>query len=106
MAFRYGGDEFAIILPQSTTHDAFVVAERVRGHIATEMSKKDIKISASLGLASWPGDGLKADELVNAADKALYQAKEIGGNRTCIASEMRPSTGEMAGTPARGKKRG
>ncbi len=106
LAFRYGGDEFAIILPQSTTHDAFVVAERVRGNIATEMSKKDIKISASLGLASWPGDGLKASELVNAADKALYQAKEIGGNRTCIAAKIRPSTNDAAGTPARGKKRG
>jgi diguanylate cyclase (GGDEF)-like protein len=105
LAFRYGGDEFAVILPQSATHDAFVVAERVRGQIAADMSKKNIKISASLGLASWPGDGLTAGELVNAADKALYQAKETGGNKTCIASKMLPSASETAGTPARGKKR-
>jgi diguanylate cyclase (GGDEF)-like protein len=105
LAFRYGGDEFAIILPQSNTHDAFVVAERVRGMIAADMNKKDIRISASLGLASWPGDGFTAVELVNAADKALYQAKETGGNRTCIVSKVLPSAREAAGTPARGKKR-
>jgi diguanylate cyclase (GGDEF)-like protein len=88
LAFRYGGDEFAIILPQSATYDAFVVAERVRAQIAAEMSKKDIRISASLGLASWPDDGMTSCELVNAADRALYQAKETGGNRTCVASKM------------------
>jgi diguanylate cyclase (GGDEF)-like protein len=91
LAFRYGGDEFAIILPQSGTNDAFMVAERVRGRIAAEMSKRDIKISTSLGLASWPSDGVTSDELVNAADRALYYAKETGGNRTCVASMMLPS---------------
>jgi len=91
LAFRYGGDEFAIILPQSATNDAFLVAERVRGRISAEMSKRDIKISASLGLASWPNDGVTSDELVNAADRALYYAKETGGNRTCVASKMLPA---------------
>jgi diguanylate cyclase (GGDEF)-like protein len=98
LAFRYGGDEFAIILPQSATNDAFVVAERVRGRIAAEMSKRDIKISASLGLASWPGDGVTSDELVNAADRALYYAKETRGNRTCVASKMLPSLTASATT--------
>jgi diguanylate cyclase (GGDEF)-like protein len=98
LAFRYGGDEFAIILPQSTTEDAFLVAERVRGRIAAEMSKRDIKISASLGLASWPSDGVTSDELVNAADRALYYAKETGGNRTSVASKMLPSLTSTATT--------
>jgi diguanylate cyclase (GGDEF)-like protein len=98
LAFRYGGDEFAIILPQSATNDAFVVAERVRGRIAAEMSKRDIKISASLGLASWPSDGVTSDELVNAADRALYYAKETGGNRTCVVSKMLPSLTAAAST--------
>ncbi len=96
LAFRYGGDEFAIILPQSATNDALVVAERVRGRIASEMSKRDIRISASLGLASWPNDGVTTEELVNAADRALYYAKETGGNMTCIASKMLPSLTEMS----------
>jgi diguanylate cyclase (GGDEF)-like protein len=98
LAFRYGGDEFAIILPQSANNDAFIVAERVRGKIAAEMGKRDIKISASLGLASWPSDGVTSDELVNAADKALYYAKETGGNRTCVASKMLPSLTSTATT--------
>lgn len=98
LAFRYGGDEFAVILPQSATNDAFVVAERVRGRIAAEMTKRDIKISASLGLASWPSDGVTSDELVNAADRALYYAKETGGNRTCVASKMLPSLTASATT--------
>lgn len=98
LAFRYGGDEFAIILPQSATNDAFLVAERVRGRISAEMSKRDIKISASLGLASWPNDGVTSDELVNAADRALYYAKETGGNRTCVASKMLPSLTSAATT--------
>jgi diguanylate cyclase (GGDEF)-like protein len=101
LAFRYGGDEFAIILPQSITHDAFIVAERVRGQIAAEMSKKDIKISASLGLASWPDNGVTLGELVNAADKALYHAKETGGNRTSVASKMLPFVTGKAATRAK-----
>jgi putative nucleotidyltransferase with HDIG domain len=104
LAFRYGGDEFAIILPQSASNDAFVVAERVRGRIAAEMSKKDIKISASLGLASWPSDGVTSDELVNAADRALYYAKETGGNRTSVASKMLPSLTAAASTRTTNEK--
>jgi len=103
LAFRYGGDEFAVILPQSAIDDALVVAERVRRRIANEMSKKNIRISASLGLAAWPDDGTTADELVNATDKALYQAKETGGNRTCIASEMLPSLTGKASAKAKAK---
>ncbi len=92
LAFRYGGDEFAIILPQSETHDAFVVAERVRRGIAGEMGKKNIKLSASLGLACWPGDAYTSGELVNTADMALYHAKQTGGNRTCIAAKILADT--------------
>jgi diguanylate cyclase (GGDEF)-like protein len=105
LAFRYGGDEFAIILPQSATDDTFVVAERIRRRIANEMSKKNVRISASLGLACWPADGFTSDELVNAADKALYQAKEIGGNRTSVASKILPSLAGKADAKSRAKDR-
>ncbi len=104
IAFRYGGDEFAVLLPQSEADDAFVVAERVRGKIATEMRKKKLRITTSLGLASWPSDGVMPDELVNAADKALYYTKQTGGNRTCVASKMLPSLTETAGMSAATEK--
>jgi diguanylate cyclase (GGDEF)-like protein len=86
LAFRYGGDEFAVILPNSSTMDAFSVAERIREKIAFEMASRQLDISISIGVASWPGDGSTLDELCYAADMALYYAKRTGQNRTSIAS--------------------
>lgn len=88
LAFRYDGDEFAILLPQTDSGAAFVVAERIRGRIAQEMSKVDPRITASIGLATWPNDGVMPDGLLSAADKALYYAKKTGGDRTCVVSRI------------------
>jgi HD-GYP domain-containing protein (c-di-GMP phosphodiesterase class II) len=86
LAFRYGGDEFAVILPNSSTMDAFNVAERMREKFALEMSGRQLDITISIGVASWPGDGTTLDEICYAADMALYYAKRTGQNRTSIAS--------------------
>ncbi|MGD0855576.1 MAG: diguanylate cyclase [Dehalococcoidia bacterium] len=86
LAFRYGGDEFAVILPNSSTMDAFNVAERMRERVAFEMASRQIDVTVSVGVASWPGDGATLDELCYAADMALYYAKRTGQNRTSIAS--------------------
>jgi diguanylate cyclase (GGDEF)-like protein len=94
LSFRYGGDEFAIILPHSSTDDAYAVTERVRTKVASEIKNNQIEISASLGLASWPSDGLSPDDLIEAADRALYHAKRTGGNRTCVVSQMLPPLSE------------
>jgi len=85
-AFRYGGDEFCIILPQTTGEDAYVVAERVRVQIAKEMEKRAIAVTASIGLANYPADGVVADELVDVADNVLYHAKRAGGNQILLSS--------------------
>jgi diguanylate cyclase (GGDEF)-like protein len=85
-AFRYGGDEFVVILPQTARGDAHVVAERVRRQIADEMEKKSLTVTCSIGLASYPADGVIAGELVVGADTALYYAKWTGGNRTYSSS--------------------
>ncbi len=81
-AFRYGGDEFAILLPQTTMESAYDAAERVRHRIALEVDAGDITITASLGLASWPIDGIGSNEIVATADTALYHAKRNGGNQS------------------------
>jgi len=87
-AFRYGGDEFVVILPQTARDAAYVVAERVRRQIAEEMQKKAIAVTCSIGLASYPADGMLSGELVDVADTALYHAKRTGGNRIFLSSKI------------------
>jgi diguanylate cyclase (GGDEF)-like protein/putative nucleotidyltransferase with HDIG domain len=87
-AFRYGGDEVVVILPQTARNDAYVVAERVREQIAGELEKKAITVTCSIGLASYPTDGVIAGELVDVADSALYYAKRAGGNRVYLSSKI------------------
>jgi diguanylate cyclase (GGDEF)-like protein/putative nucleotidyltransferase with HDIG domain len=87
-AFRYGGDEFAVLLPQTTLRDAYEVAERVRDQVASEIKVDGVSVTASFGLASWPVDGVRINEVISAADIALYYAKQSGGNQSHAISEI------------------
>ncbi len=82
-AFRYGGDEFAVLLPQTDIDDGIQVTERVRESIAGEVDSGDIPVTISIGLASWPDDGISHTDIIAAADATLYRAKRSGGNQSC-----------------------
>jgi diguanylate cyclase (GGDEF)-like protein len=85
---RYGGEEFAIILPYTEKKETFMIAERLRENIEKhpfvhqEILPTKV-LTASLGLASFPENGNSPSELISYCDKALYEAKKKGKNITC-----------------------
>lgn len=105
-AFRYGGDEFVVILPQTARDATYVVAERVRRQIAEEMEKRAIAVTCSIGLASYPADGMLSGELVDVADTALYHAKRTGGNRIFLSSKILSKPPDDGGIPGIGTRPG
>ncbi len=83
---RYGGEEFAVILPDAARKDVLVVAERIRANIeqcpfSAGADHPSQKITVSIGVASFPESGKTKLELIRAADAALYDAKKQGKNR-------------------------
>ncbi len=85
---RYGGEEFAVIMPEVSKNHALIAAERLRKNIediSFQMKRKKVKITISIGLAEFPEDGESPIQLVEAADGALYRAKENGRNQTKLA---------------------
>jgi diguanylate cyclase (GGDEF)-like protein len=92
LAGRFGGEEFAILLPHAREVDALHVAERLRAHIAgmsvpvgdDPESGPVVKVTISVGVASLDGTARELTDLLAAADAALYYAKETGRNRTHV----------------------
>ncbi|MDX6675348.1 MAG: hypothetical protein QOH11_2766 [Solirubrobacteraceae bacterium] len=94
---RYGGEELAVALPQTDLDGAYNLAERVREGIeALEIPRLDgrgvLKVTASLGVSALPDCASSGQELIAAADAALYEAKHAGKNRTERAPARAPKT--------------
>jgi two-component system cell cycle response regulator len=86
-AGRYGGDEFVVVLPGAGAAAALRFAERARSHISSipfVFGDAAVRATLSAGVASWPdSDAALGEELIAAADAALYHAKELGRDRVC-----------------------
>lgn len=86
---RYGGEEMSVILPETRSEEAFQMAERLRiniSEIIIRHDEKDLKITVSIGISSFPNDSHNADSLICEADKAMYVSKGHGKNRSTSAS--------------------
>ena len=90
---RIGGDEFLAILPQTDRREAYVLAERLRqavqdykmvigGEIAVDF------VRVSVGIAAYPVNGETMDNVVTAADRAVYESKKQGGNKVSVAGQF------------------
>lgn len=90
MAFRYGGEELLLLLPQITFGEAYKRAEELRMEIQQMQVEYNGQmlpsITVSIGVAGFPAHGTTPDVVIAAADSALYQAKAAGRNRVCVAN--------------------
>jgi diguanylate cyclase (GGDEF)-like protein/putative nucleotidyltransferase with HDIG domain len=89
---RFGGEEFAIVLPETTPEHALAIAERIRQSVAeatfdVDTSSEPVRATISIGVAGFPKDATDAQELVHQADLAVYRAKLQGRNRVLAATD-------------------
>jgi two-component system cell cycle response regulator len=89
---RYGGEEFAVVMPETDAIGAMVIAERIReriGKMVFETEQGPLRVTMSLGVATYPDDAAKKAELVERADACLYHAKRHGRNQSVAASVLK-----------------
>jgi len=98
-AARVGGEEFAVLAPDSDEHGAYMLAERIRAAVHEAFAdQEDASLTISFGISTHPLHGQSADGLLRTADQALYAAKRLGRNRSVISSA------EVPGILARGSR--
>jgi diguanylate cyclase (GGDEF)-like protein len=91
--YRYGGEEFVVLLPETSIKQAEEVAEKLRNKVAekrfegAEKSQPNMMISVSIGISSYPKNGTSSSEIIFAADSALYDAKASGKNIVKVAKK-------------------
>lgn len=90
---RIGGDEFLVVLPQTDRREAYVLAERLRETVQNyvmEIGNERVVdfLRVSIGIAAFPVNGDTMDNVITAADNAVYEAKEHGGNKVAVADEF------------------
>jgi diguanylate cyclase (GGDEF)-like protein/putative nucleotidyltransferase with HDIG domain len=81
---RTGGEEFTILLPGATEHEAYLVSERMRAAVEREFEGDVAGLTFSFGIATFPDHGRSTDAVLESADQALYAAKALGRNRCVI----------------------
>jgi diguanylate cyclase (GGDEF)-like protein len=107
LAARVGGEEFAVLLPDSDERGAHVAAERMRRAIREGFADDSMPLTISFGIATFPTHGDNTDDLMESADQALYTAKEIGRDCSVIFSPQAADnvSGHARRRQARGEAR-
>ncbi|HET7149796.1 MAG TPA: diguanylate cyclase [Candidatus Acidoferrum sp.] len=88
---RYGGDEFVILMPETTMEHARQLASKLRGWVAADPLLREKNISASFGIACYPLHGSSPQELIQVADASMYLSKHQGGNTVSTADHFDPN---------------
>jgi len=113
VAGRFGGEEFSVLLPHTAGAEASAIAERLREQVAALIipartsGDQPLRLTVSIGVAAISGSRRDVDDLLAAADHALYQAKRSGRNMVCVVSDspgdqetIVPAQAVRAGSPA------
>jgi diguanylate cyclase (GGDEF)-like protein len=106
VAARFGGEEFAVLLPETEVDEAMAIAERIRAAVEGQLFRRhgsddEVAVTLSLGVASYPLHAQDADELVHQADLALYRSKALGRNRVSGATAETRALNMLLGDPGR-----
>ncbi len=89
---RYGGDEFTVLLVDTSLESGLLIAERIRAAVAAARFETrgaaPLQVTVSVGVSAFPMHGVGAEALIDMADKAMYRSKSLGRDRVCSASDL------------------